>query len=502
MTQKSPRRLLVLSDPAPWIPRAECALGPWSLTVDRVDGLAQALPNLESGSWDVVAFRVDTLRPQPPDEVLTTLRAFAPEATFLPVATRPDPREALGYLKRGAFEYLEEPLTPEAFLTALAEAIENRDTFHEVLALNRVLEAQREQLLAEKAQLEKRNRELEAMSRLARALAATLDLGETLHQFARCVHDTFGFPRIVVGLMDHAEHCEEARVALAPAGAVSEDDLRRMRWFLRDASRHPWIRTVLLEGKVLKVDEPARHPETRDSPVALLHPVAFVKVPLVARGRVTGSITVEHGAALTDDDLEILRIFADTAAMAIENARLYHSMRELSVRDELTGLYNRRHLLRQIEAEWGQAERHHSPLSLLLLDVDHFKKLNDGNDHLTGDAALRKLGALLLRNTRGIDTVARYGGEEFVVLLPRAPKEVAALVAEKLRRVVEQTAFDGEAAVPGGKLTMSVGLACYPEDATTAQELMERADWALYRAKNSGRNRVAEWAPGEEARAS
>ncbi len=495
------RRVLVLAEAAPWLPGDGFALGPWTLEVVRIDRLGADPPSQEPAGWDVVVFRVDGFRPELPEQVLATLRELAPDATFLPVAVTPDPREALGYLKRGAFEYLEEPLTPEAFLAALTEAIENRDTFREVLALNRVLEAQREQLLVEKAQLEKRNRELEAMSRLARALATTLDLGETLHQLARCIHDTFGFGRIVIGLVDHVAQCEEARVALAPAGAVSEEDLKRMRWFLRDGNRHPWIRTVLQEGKVLRVDDPAGHPATRDTPLAALHPKAFVKVPLVSRDRVTGTITVEHGAELTEEDLGILRMFADTAAMAVENARLYHSMRELSVRDELTGLFNRRHLLRQVEAEWGQAERHRSALSLVLLDIDHFKRLNDGNDHLTGDAALRRLGGLLLRNTRGIDTVARYGGEEFVVLLPRTPKHVAVLVADKLRRVVGQTAFEGEAAVPGGKLTISAGVACYPEDAASVQELMERADWALYRAKRSGRNRVVEWFAGEEARA-
>jgi diguanylate cyclase (GGDEF)-like protein len=202
-----------------------------------------------------------------------------------------------------------------------------------------------------------------------------------------------------------------------------------------------------------------------------------------------------------DEEMEVLRIFADTAAMAVENARLYQTMRDLSVRDELTGLFNRRHFLEQLEAECNHAQRHESPLALLMLDVDHFKLFNDGNDHLTGDAALRKVAGLMLRNTRGIDTVARYGGEEFVVILPRTSKRNAHVVAEKLRRAVERAAFDGEDVLPGGTLTVSVGVAGYPEDARETRELMERADWSLYRAKAEGRNRVTSWEKPVEAHA-
>jgi diguanylate cyclase (GGDEF)-like protein len=226
---------------------------------------------------------------------------------------------------------------------------------------------------------------------------------------------------------------------------------------------------------------------------------------MAARGHIVGSITIDNpasGRGIESEELEVLGIFADSGAMAVENARLYQTMKELSVRDELTGLFNRRHFLRQLEAEWNHADRHRMPVTLLMVDVDHFKSFNDLNDHLAGDAALRRVAELLIRNTRGIDTVARYGGEEFVVILPQTSKKNAGIVADKLRSAVANAAVEGEDVLPGGRLTVSVGLAAFPGDAATPHELVERADWALYQAKAAGRNRVVDWQHPEREAAS
>ncbi|GAB6061334.1 GGDEF domain-containing protein [Deferrisoma palaeochoriense] len=458
------RTLLVIGPERSWIPPSGTAVGGFTLTVSRADTLDRA----PAGDWDVVAFRVDALEAPSPEDALGRLRERAPEATFLPVTPAPDPREALVYLKSGAYEYLEEPLAPEEFLRALAEALENREAFREILELNRTLEAQAEQLRREKEELERRNRELQAVSRLAQDLAASLEPQEVVDRLGARLGEVFGGRPVRIGLWGRA-----------PGGLAVVDGTGPRE--VEDAPG-PWT------ARVLRGEEVRERGEAGD----------LVVVPMRARDRVVGFLAAGGASPIPDHEVDLLRIFADTAAIALENARLYQAMRDLSVRDELTGLFNRRYFQERLQAEWNHATRHRIPLALLVIDIDHFKRLNDGNDHLTGDAALRKLAELLTRNTRGIDTVARYGGEEFVVILPQTSREGAHAAAEKLRKAVTRTRFPGEDAVPGGKLTVSIGGAWWPGGAESAEELLERADHALYEAKQGGRNRTRLWAPQTE----
>ncbi|MGQ9823932.1 MAG: diguanylate cyclase [Desulfotomaculales bacterium] len=160
-------------------------------------------------------------------------------------------------------------------------------------------------------------------------------------------------------------------------------------------------------------------------------------------------------------------------------------------KDPLTGLDNRRQLMEALRNELRRAVRYCTPLSLLMLDVDHFKAYNDTHGHPAGDEVLRRLARLLEQNIRTYDRVARYGGEEFVVLLPHTDPKGAFAVAEKLRLLVERTSFPGEETQPEGRLTVSIGVASFPDHASQEDALLAAADRALYAAKAAGRNRVA-----------
>jgi diguanylate cyclase (GGDEF)-like protein len=185
-------------------------------------------------------------------------------------------------------------------------------------------------------------------------------------------------------------------------------------------------------------------------------------------------------------DLE-RRVAVRTAELAEANRRL----EQLAITDGLTGLYNHRYFHERLQSEVERSHRNGHPLSLLMIDVDHFKHYNDRNGHPAGDSVLRGVAAILGDGRRLNDLVARYGGEEFTVLLVDTPGAAAAGLAETLRRRVEEQRFEHAGDQPGGALTISLGVATCPDHAKTAPDLLQAADTALYKAKNAGRNRVA-----------
>jgi diguanylate cyclase (GGDEF)-like protein len=174
--------------------------------------------------------------------------------------------------------------------------------------------------------------------------------------------------------------------------------------------------------------------------------------------------------------------------------QLQNQLKEQAIRDPLTGLHNRRFLAELAPVLIAEAERSGQSLALVLLDIDHFKKLNDGFGHPAGDAVLRALGAFLRQNMRQSDAVVRFGGEEFLLLMPYSGAEQA------LARVEDWRSGFSAAPVPHDSqhlnATFSAGLALYPEDAQTLEDLLQLADTALYRAKAEGRNRSVRWQAG------
>ncbi|OFZ67196.1 MAG: hypothetical protein A2V79_01180 [Betaproteobacteria bacterium RBG_16_56_24] len=189
------------------------------------------------------------------------------------------------------------------------------------------------------------------------------------------------------------------------------------------------------------------------------------------------------------DEFEILNTFAYLAAGAIENARLHEQTQDLAVTDKLTGLRNRRLFDERLAEEILRAARYAKPLSLLMLDIDDFKRINDTHGHPAGDKVLQSLGQLLRGQLRQMDFAARYGGEEFTIILPETDFVGAKLVAERIRRAVAKLPIK----LPDGReidLTVSVGVACFPVCGDKAESLVEHADQALYTAKQEGKNRA------------
>lgn len=194
---------------------------------------------------------------------------------------------------------------------------------------------------------------------------------------------------------------------------------------------------------------------------------------------------------LPDIDMVAAMRLLDAASLAVSNALLHEKTVQLSKTDGLTGLKNYREFKEAFQRELLRSKRYQRASSLLMIDVDHFKHYNDAYGHPLGDVLLKNMAELIQNNFKDTDIVARYGGEEFAVLLVEiGAKDQAVAVAERLRVMVERHKFSYEETQPGGSVTISIGVSCYPEDGLAAAELIQAADEALYRAKNEGRNRV------------
>ena len=218
---------------------------------------------------------------------------------------------------------------------------------------------------------------------------------------------------------------------------------------------------------------------------------SLLAIPLLVEGKVIGSFTLlcREPNIFSEHEIQIFDVLGNQIAISLEKARIYQQVEELAVTDGLTSLANHRRFQEKLREEFARAVRHPEPVSLIFLDLDHFKKINDRYGHPAGDAVLRGLARILKSAAREIDLAARYGGEEFALLLPNTDSGGAVKLAERIRKLTEQGTFQIEG---GGKIgvTVSAGVASFPEDASTPQEILERADYALYVAKEKGRNRT------------
>jgi len=215
--------------------------------------------------------------------------------------------------------------------------------------------------------------------------------------------------------------------------------------------------------------------------------------PIIPKKQIKGLIAVGqkmNQELFTRSEQEVFSLLAHFISVAFSNSILYQKMEQISLTDELTGLYNYRYFKRRLDTELLRARRYGHFLSLILFDVDHFKNYNDIQGHPAGDTALRIIAKILRSSIRKSDIPVRYGGEEFCVILPEESIDGALKFAERLRKHVEAYPFRGEEDQPGGKLTISLGVANYPEDAQSSQSLIDKADTALYIAKGEGRNKT------------
>jgi diguanylate cyclase (GGDEF)-like protein len=330
------------------------------------------------------------------------------------------------------------------------------------------------------------------------ALSQMVERLKALYQAAHVVSASFE--------MEHLYHAIHAAVeAVMPCDDFVIDgyDPERNEILARYAIEYPHKRVMTekyyadhgLAGRIVHSGKPIllnSHEELKQSGIVfevftsiVERTQSIVAVPMILHGQVTGMISAQsyQQDAYTRDDQYLLELLAAHAAIAIENARLFSKVQETADTDPLTGLLTRRKFYELAEHEFIHARQDHVPLSVIVLDIDNFKKMNDEYGHRMGDEILQKTTEQLKAHLRGTDILCRYGGEEFVMALPGSAQDTALHVAERLRQMAERV----DARV---HLTVSVGVAEYAEDCVGLDMLIDQADYAMYQAKRAGRNCV------------
>jgi diguanylate cyclase (GGDEF)-like protein len=213
--------------------------------------------------------------------------------------------------------------------------------------------------------------------------------------------------------------------------------------------------------------------------------------PLISRGRTIGVVQVinRRGGRFTQTDLDMLMTMVEPCAIAIENAILFQRTEQLTITDDLTKLFNSRYLNVYIGREIKRCKRHGIPLSIIFLDLDGFKSVNDMHGHLAGSRTLTEVGGILAEAVRESDILARYGGDEFVVVLPETPPAGALVIAERIRRAIAAHPFLREEGLEA-RISASFGIASYPDHALTPEGLIQKADQAMYRVKEKDKNGI------------
>lgn len=329
--------------------------------------------------------------------------------------------------------------------------------------------------------------EFYALFQIATTLSEKMEMAETLRVLKKIIREVFPCQQFSLMLLDEARQGLQIRSHFGFSRRQAETALYALGEDVFGVALKK-RRPIHVEDITTTRKHFAYHPGRT------VASGAFVAVPLLAAGKQeigVMSLYRRTPRSFPKDELVLLRKLAGQVAMAIERITQYQHHRELSMTDELTGIFNRRYFNQRFDREMQRAQRYGRPLSVIMIDIDHFKTFNDNHGHLLGDQILQGVAGLLESSIRKADILARFGGEEFVILLPEIDNERGRKVAEKLRRAVEHAEFPKADSQPLGRLTISLGLAAFPEDSRRAPDLLERADQSLYLAKTLGRNQVA-----------
>lgn len=334
---------------------------------------------------------------------------------------------------------------------------------------------------------DQRLKQLSTFSELGKAITSTLDLKEILNIVMEKISDLLQPKNWSLLLIDE----EKNELYFEIVVGEGADKVKNIRLKIGEGIAG-W---VAREGEALLVPDVNKDPRfsKKADESSKFTTKSIIAVPLKSRGKCLGVIELINkmfgDGGFKEEDLLVLTTLADYTAIAIENAKFFQKIQELTVTDDLTKLYNSRYLFRFLDYEVERAKRYKTDIAMIFLDLDKFKDVNDTYGHLNGSKLLTEIAKLIAGGLRKLDVACRYGGDEFVIVMPQTSKKQAYNIAEKLRVNIHENLFLKEDGL-NLRMAASFGVASMPEDAKTASELIQLADKAMYGAKNKSRNAV------------
>jgi len=384
-----------------------------------------------------------------------------------------------------------------------------------------------EELSRIKEELNRAKSELSVLYETSNAMRTTLKLEEILYIILTGVtaHVGLGFNRAVLFLINEKEGMIEGKMGIGPETGEEANKIWRhiemQQMDLEDLINNYKSSEKMIESQfnqqIMNIKIPLRSNseslltmevmdgmplhlkgETienyrKDPILSILKTDEIAVVPMKAKDKVNGIILADNlitRKPITKDDMRLLIMLANEAGLAIENSRLYEQTVIKAHSDSLTGLWNHGYFQYMLQTELERTKAINIPLSIVMIDIDDFKKYNDTLGHQAGDQILKDVAKLLRDYSRKMDWVCRYGGEEFSIILPQTNKKEAIMIAERLREAVEKHHFIQEDIMPQKKLTVSIGIATFPENGKTNSELIAYSDKCLYEAKKQGKNQT------------
>ncbi len=320
-------------------------------------------------------------------------------------------------------------------------------------------------------------KKLNSIHNISKIIGQIFDLKTLYKETIHIIRENFGYLNISI-----FEIKDKGRAVLRSYSGYKDVNIRKIAKNLNNTE---------FAGKVLQTFEPMLIPNVQREASYVgdkSTPKSEAIIPLIVKNEIIGILDVETNGAfsITSEDLYTLTLLGEYIAMSIDNAHLYREIRRLAVKDEMTGTFNYRYFKEMLNREIKQREKSRESFSLLMIDIDRFKQLNDTYGHLKGDKVLKKVSRIIKGTVRKKDIVTRYGGDEFVIVIWGVGKDAARMLGERIRKSVKREL--NKFSFP---LTLSIGVSTYPEDGKKVGILLDKVDKALYRAKTGGRDRTS-----------